>query len=134
MITFSKAISEESLRRSVEISLLSWRKAEPDDETDDKKYGYWGDSFPPKDGALIGSRLWLLFRSKLIDNETLLKAEDYIRQALQWMIDDDLVSQIDVALRREGNANVVGNITLHVSNGEAILIPFTDIWNVNYAV
>lgn len=133
MITFSNSNSLEAIRRAVEISLLTWRKASPDDEAN-VRHGYWGDSFPPKQGALIGSRLWLLLRSKLITSETILKAEEIIREALQWLIDDEIATQIDVQLERADVNSIKGKIVVHLSSGETLLIPFNDIWKVNYAL
>lgn len=134
MITFSNPLSIESLRRAVEISLLTWGLAKPDDKTDGDKHGWWGDSFPPKSGALIGSRLWLLKRSKLITDQTVLQAEEIVREALQWMIDDQIVERIDLDLRVEGYSQIVGDLTLILASGETLLIPFKDIWTINYAV
>lgn len=134
MIQLSNPRAQSALERSVIISLLTWRKANPDDDSDGKVMGYWGDSFPPKQGALIGSRLWLLRRAKLITNVTIMLAEEYIREALQWMIDDAIVLSIDVSLERKGNDTITGNVTLHLKQGGTLSVPFDDIWQVNHAV
>ena len=55
------------------------------------KRGYWADQL---EGTNSGSKLWLLKRSPR-DNETLEKAEIYSKEALEWMIKDNLVKQID---------------------------------------
>ena len=83
---------------------------------------------------MIGSRLWLLRRSKLIENETVRLAEEYIREALQWMIDDGLVLSIDVTLTRDDVNSLTGEIVLNQKLDGALRVPFLDIWQVIYAV
>ena len=135
MIFLSDPEARASLARSVEISLLSWRLAAPDDDVDNgRRYGYWGDAFPPKAGALVGSRLWLLRRAKLITRETLVKAEEYIREALQWMLDDSVVSKIDVELKRHENDGIQGVITLTLADGGRLAVPYNDLWRINHGI
>ena len=57
------------------------------------KRGYWADQL---DGTNSGSKIWLLKRSPR-DYETLEKAELYANEALEWMIKDNLVKQIDIS-------------------------------------
>lgn len=116
------------------ISLFTWRKAHDDDEVDGSRYGYWGDSYPPVPGALIGSRLWLLKRSKLVTNETLMQAEEIIREATQWFIDDDIAQRIDVQLERSGIGTIKGVVTLFLKEGGTLSVPFDDIWQVEHAL
>ncbi len=87
-----------SLQTAIYLSLFLDRRAEesdilPDGETD--RRGWWGDAHPNVDGDQIGSRLWLLSRSKQTQ-ETLTRAEDYAREALQWLIDDAVSDEITV--------------------------------------
>ncbi len=74
---------EVSLRRAVEISLFTWRRANASDQLeDDERYGWWGDSFPLVANDRIGSRLWLLRRRKLT-TETIGAAVTYAQEALR---------------------------------------------------
>jgi phage gp46-like protein len=57
--------------------------------------GWWADEFAAVEGDRIGSRLWLLDRSKRT-NETVLRAKQYVREALAWMLEDKVVASIDV--------------------------------------
>lgn len=134
MISFTNPRAQSALKRALIISLFSWRKAHDDDEVDGSRYGYWGDSFPPVPGALIGSRLWLLKRSKLVTNETLLQAEEIIREATQWFIDDGIAQRIDVQLERSGNGTIKGVVTLFLKEGGTLSVPFDDIWQVEHAL
>lgn len=134
MISFTNPRAQSALKRALIISLFSWRKAHDDDEVDGSRYGYWGDSYPPAPGALIGSRLWLLKRSKLVTNETLLQAEEIIREATQWFIDDGIAQRIDVQLERSGIGTIKGVVTLFLKEGGTLSVPFDDIWQVEHAL
>lgn len=62
--------------------------------------GWWGDMIPPRQSAegtthRTGSRLWLLAREKQTA-ETLRRAEEYAREALQWVIEDGIATAIEV--------------------------------------
>lgn len=99
--------TDQGLITAVALSLFTDRRAEDDDippsgDPNDRR-GWWADQFADVEGDLFGSRLWLLARSKLT-NETALRAEEYIREALAWMLEDLVVSGIDVAIERTSKA------------------------------
>ncbi|WP_410015801.1 phage GP46 family protein [Sodalis sp. C49] len=89
-------LSGNDLETAILISLFSDRLARADDDYDgDDRRGWWGDSgadYP------IGSRLWLLRRRKLT-LATAASAETYATEALQWLIDDGVVSSITITTR-----------------------------------
>jgi phage gp46-like protein len=85
------------LATAVIVSLFTDRLADaadklPQNETDRK--GWWGDTYADNTGDLIGSRLWLLFRTTANDRTPLI-AKSYILEALQWLIDDGVAGAID---------------------------------------
>ncbi|WP_338804415.1 phage GP46 family protein [Xenorhabdus griffiniae] len=81
------------LQTAIIISLFTDRQARADDEIDGTdRRGWWGDS---ESDYQIGSRLWLLHRQKLT-TAAALAAEDYAREALQWMLDDGVAASIDI--------------------------------------
>lgn len=89
---------DRDLETAVLISLFTDRLAEPDDALPDPldrdRRGWWGDTGPsPRDP--IGSRLWLLAREKQT-NDVRLRAEDYAREALAWMVEDGVADAVDV--------------------------------------
>jgi phage gp46-like protein len=90
--------TDAGLESAVLISLFTDRRATLNDVipdgTDDRR-GWWGDSFPAVAADLIGSRLWLLHREKELQT-VLNRAQEYGREALQWMIDDRVLARIDV--------------------------------------
>lgn len=91
----------DSLSRAVVISLFTWQRASQSDEIDnDQRMGWWGDTFAENKGDKIGSKLWLLLRQKITD-ETLNRAQEYAYDALKWLIDDGICSDITVNVERD---------------------------------
>lgn len=89
-------VSDEPLVRAVLISLFTWRRAAPDDDLPaQSRNGWWGDSFPPAANDRIGSRLWLLTRSKLT-TQTVTRAREYAEEALKWLVDDGVATRVEV--------------------------------------
>lgn len=87
-------VSGDDLQTAIIISLFTDRVAREDDDIDgDDRRGWWGDADEEND---IGSRLWLLRRQKLAQ-AVAQKAEDYSREALQWLVTDGVVSSFSVA-------------------------------------
>lgn len=81
----------DDLETAILISLFTDRLARDDDDFDgDDRRGWWGDT---GEDYAIGSRLWLLRRQPLTV-ATANKAEDYAKEALQWLIDDGVVASI----------------------------------------
>jgi phage gp46-like protein len=99
---------EDGLTTAVYISLFTDRRAADDDEIDNPEdpRGWWGDQLSEIPGDQIGSRLWLLDRSKT-DRDTLLRAEEYAYEALEWMIEDNVASEITVTAFRNTLINPV---------------------------
>ena len=125
---------EALLRRSVTISLFTWRRAGPDDPLDDDdRKGWWADCVPTVAGDQIGSRLWLLRRRTLID-DTLRDAREYAEEALRWMTDDEIVTTVTVTAERLGNDRLNLVVLLTELNGEILKLAFEDTWSLINAV
>ncbi|WP_246739444.1 phage GP46 family protein [Martelella sp. HB161492] len=90
--------AEQGLATQVLICLMTDARVHESELRDgDENRGWFGDGFDlAKDETAIGSRLWLLRRSALVDGieQT---AEDYARAALQPLLDQKAVSRIDVS-------------------------------------
>lgn len=79
------------LQTAIIISLFTDRLARRDDTYDGSdRRGWWGDSDADMQ---LGSRLWLLRREKLTTNVAI-RAEEYAKEALDWLKDDGVVSDI----------------------------------------
>lgn len=93
----------DNLSRSVVISLFTWQRASQSDEVDnDQRMGWWGDTFAENKGDKIGSKLWLLLRQKVTD-ETLLRAQEMADDALQWLVEDGICTDVSVSVERDSN-------------------------------
>lgn len=125
---------EGLLRRSVTISLFTWRRAGPDDPLDDDdRKGWWADCVPTVAGDQIGSRLWLLQR-RTITQDTLRDAKEYAEEALRWMTEDGVVSAVTVTVTRQDINRMTLVVLLTELNGETVQLAFDDTWSLINAV
>lgn len=119
----------DDLPRSVIISLFTWRRANPDDDLPGtNKYGWWGDTYPQITGDRIGSRLWLLSRAKLTD-ETILKAQEYAEEALQWLVDDGVAAAVQVQVERQSLDTLALGIIITRGDKSLLNIRFANVWD-----
>lgn len=95
------------------------------DQNSDEINGWWGDTGEYE----LGSKLWLLTRSKLTNN-TLTQAKQYIEQALQWMLDDGLCKIINIFIHRVPvNPNAI-RVRLQIvrNDGTEVNMNYDDLW------
>ena len=112
---------------AVLISLFTYRRAEDDDELpgrDEDRQGWWGDSYDDDDQK-IGSRLWLLRRSKAT-RETIAAAKRYVEEALAWMLSDGVASSVVVEVERIEVTVLAIRITITKSEGTK----YDTLWKV----
>jgi len=96
------------LQTSVLLSLFTDARAETDDplpsniRSQDRGQvppgtlrGCWTDNYPTVEGDRIGSKLWLLRREKQTQ-ETLNRAKQYANEALAWIVEDGIASNVTV--------------------------------------
>ncbi|OTQ72053.1 hypothetical protein B6C99_11560 [Gilliamella sp. N-G2] len=117
----------KSLYRALIISLFTFRRKNTSDESE-HPYGWWGDSYPSIANDKIGSRLYLLARSKLT-NQTANFAKIYIKEAVQWMIDDGIASRIDVSVMRTDLTVLVATINIYKKDGRNEVFRFDNLWS-----
>ena len=117
----------DPLTRAVVISLFTHRRADPDDNAD-VPMGWWGDTWPIVANDRYGSKLWLLQRSKLT-NALVNTVRTDIRESLQWMLDDGVVSRIDIDIQRTG-INELGNSLVLWRRDGPVTISFNEFWSV----
>lgn len=106
----SEPLIDDGLGTAMLLSLRTDRRAKDDDLLPDERStdrgGWWGDEL---DDEPLGSRLWLLSRSKATE-ETLRNAEEYAYEALEWLVLDGVAERLTVAAmkaQRSGNADPV---------------------------
>ncbi len=125
----ASSLDENELAQVVLVSLFSWRKSAVDDGVSaPNRQGWWGDTYADTAGDRIGSRLWLLEREKVLP-ATLRKAEEYAREALQWLIDDKIVGRVEVSAERYEQSGVALNVQLYKPDDTQVLnARFQDVW------
>jgi phage gp46-like protein len=125
--------NDGGLYTAIAISLFTDRLAEASDVLPDSagsRRGWWGDAYSELQDDRIGSRLWLLSRSKQT-TATLRQAEAYAREALQWLLDDGIARAVDVTAEvvREG---VLGLVVVVTRSAEPVQrYRFEDFWKGN---
>lgn len=126
---------DDGLETAITISLFSNRRADEEDglpDADGSREGWWGDALLTSRDK-IGSKLWLLGRGKFVDS-LLSDAEQYSKEALQWMIDDGVASEINVVAERVQQvttADSVLKLTVEVvrpEGGESVFFPYFFNW------
>ncbi len=94
-------VTDDGLETAIIISLFTDRRASIEDDLPDKDNldlrGWWGDSTSEKDNDKIGSLLWLLERSKT-EQDIINKAELYAKDALQWLIDEGIATEVIITV------------------------------------
>jgi phage gp46-like protein len=114
------------LPSAVLLSLFTDRVAAPDDVIPDgttDPRGWWGDdpAYP------VGSRLWLLSRAKQTD-ETLVRAQGYIAEALQWLIDDGVVARFGITVEWSARSQLGARVVAYESSGGIIALNSSSLW------
>lgn len=116
-------ISGSDLYTAALISIFTDAAASPDDVivdgTNDPR-GWWGDSN-------IGSKLWLRTRSKATALIPALVKSD-VETALQWMLDDDVVAQINVTTEWTKPNMLGGQIEFLRQDGARAALAFSRLW------
>lgn len=131
--------SDAGLETAVIISLFTDRRARDDDELPDPnnpdRRGWWGDLVAEVEDDQIGSRLWLLARSKTTP-DILVKAKEYAEEALQWLIDDGAAQKIEVEVERqgpEGNDRLALLVKIFQSDANIVALEFNTKWEAQFA-
>ena len=88
--------------------------------------GWWGDALLPQANDKTGSRLWSLNRYK-VTNETLRLTEDYVKESLNFLIEDNVASQLVVNATVDGQSKV--NVQIEVIRPDLEILKFGFVWN-----
>jgi phage gp46-like protein len=121
--------TDAGLRTAVLLSLFTDRRAEDDDALpadDGDRRGWWADELAATEGDLMGSRLWLLDRStRRVDVAR--RAEEFVREALAWMLEDKVTSRIDVDVET-GTQELLIAVALHRPQADPVSFRFAHVW------
>lgn len=127
--------TDEGLDTAILISLFTDRRINEDDpildSNNDNKRGWWGDIVSNVEDDQIGSRLWLLDRSKTVD-EVLVQCKEYVLESLQWLIDDGIAKNINIIVERY--KEITDNrlyflVEITKNDGELISKKYEYLWN-----
>lgn len=141
--------TDDGLRTAVLVSLFTDARAAEDDvlPTDapgpvvgrPDRRGWWGDPPDATDGSgdRYGSRLWLLERAPRTEQIRVL-AEDYAREALNWLLDRDIAARIDVtadwrAPAGPGFDHLVMVVEITRRGGGQVNLRFDDLWTGTFS-
>ncbi len=134
----SDLVIEDGLTSSVILSLFCDDRATDDSEITNLygKRGWWGNLLSANEGVTgLGSNLWLISRKK-VTQETLNLTEQYATDALQWMVDDGVIANVEVSATnsREIMTSILNlDIKLFFEDQETIVIKFPDLWNNQFS-
>lgn len=120
--------SGDDLTTAVLISLFTDRRANADDVLPDgstDRRGWWGDL---DQDVPIGSRLWLLSRSKLTP-AVALTAKGYINEALRWMLDDGVAAAINTSTSIVLPNRLYATVDIRRTDGSRQSLNFNWAWN-----
>ncbi len=93
------------------------------------KGGWWGSALL---GYEFGSKLWLLQRS-ILNNTTMRLYEQYSKDALKWMVDDQIAEEITAVATRTGNNRVDLAMTVKRQNNTSVSFRFYVNWEEQLA-
>ncbi len=121
---------DEGLETAVLLSLFTDRRAEPGDPLPDgesDRRGWWADALPVVEGDRIGSRLWLLSREKET-KATLSRAEEYAREALQWLVDDLVAERVKVTAKIPRTGVLGLEVVIYRPQADPVKYRFNHAW------
>lgn len=138
-IVFDLAINDmktdDSLVTMTLLSIFTDARASDDDplpdSADNDRRGFWGEKFSDRVNDRVGSKLWLGSRDTAITKNAQ-KAEDYIKESLQWMLQEGVVVKIDVETginKDVAESNRLHfKVTLYRRTQDAVVIEFDNLW------
>jgi phage gp46-like protein len=107
----------------------------PDPDSTDRG-GWWGDMDAAElfGGWPIGTRLWLLKRSKIVGMEdpegaTIARVEQYIREAIQPFVDQKMATSFDVEATRVGVQRIDTYVVIYRGPKTPVELRFQVLWD-----
>lgn len=110
---------DDTLTTAIIISLFT-------DARVDNQRGWWGNAFGQ---AELGSRLWTFARTKQL-NTVLDEAKSYAEQALQWLIQDNLATALEVIATNPKDGVLLLTVVASLPNGATEQRTFYSTWSL----
>lgn len=92
-------VNDQTWETSTSISLLSNARSEDTSLPNAERSGWWADETFDGPPPQLGSRLWEMLRTKTT-NEVLSRAENIVKEGLNWMVVDRIADKIEVEAAR----------------------------------
>ncbi len=123
---------DETLKTYVTNCLLSNARAQPGDSVPDAGdlQGYWADSYSRVPGDRFGSRTWTLY-GRGIDDALLSEYDEMVREALQPLIDDGVVDEIQLQHEVGGEHRI--NTRVGIRRERDATLTWLGAWEANLA-
>ena len=129
----SDYVSGRDLETAIRLSLFLDARASVADELPSgaegfgaDRRGWWASGFIG-DGSEFGSRLWLLARSKLTQ-EVRQRFADFARQALEWLVTDQIARSVEVSTQVLGIDSI--QLDIAVTREDGIPARFAFVWEL----
>ena len=130
----------QALATAVIVALGTDRLADPNDILPDPdstdRAGWWGDMDAEElfDGWPIGTKLWLLKRSKIVgadnpEGATVTRVEQYISEALQPFINMRIATSFDVEAFRNGVNRIDAYVVIYRGPKLPVELRFQVLWD-----
>ncbi len=129
---------EDTLQTAVLLSLFTDRRASGDDALprgETQRRGWVGDATLASIKGLqdrgIGSHLWLLYQGQKSEQKVMDLAQLYAAEALQWMIDADVVARLLVTAQWHGQAQERLALRVQLYKGLDIKPVYDVLWGTS---
>ena len=118
---------DESLKSAVLVSLFTDIRCEKTElpKGEFSQRGYFGDAIF---NELTGSKLWLLDRAKY-SNDTLIKAKEYAKSALTWLVTDGIAKDVQVEAYFNEQKKMILNVSIYKNNDEFESVTINNLWS-----
>ena len=93
----------------------------------ENKRGFWGDAVNNPQGYVTGSKLWLLERTTITE-ELLEQAKNYCEEALQWLIDDSIATEVNVETSYKDKQTLLIQVEIVRPSTDKISSKFDFVW------
>ncbi len=120
--------TDQGLRTAITISIFTDARASAEDSlpAGGDRRGWWGDALPAIEGDVIGSKLWLLERSKITAG-VVTQARDYLTACLAWLVQDKVAAAVDVQVEVQRPQTLAFVVIVIRPSGERLRFDY--VWN-----
>lgn len=118
---------DDSFNTPLVVSLFSDARADESEvRKPENRRGFWGDEISGDPTDKFGSKLWLLFQSRLTTN-TVTRANDYVKLATNWLITYGYSKIVDIKATRLERETLGLNIRI-INNDNSVEQLYYKLW------